>query len=1239
MATRRTLMLSLAALLGMAVPRPAIADDTDLLNRVTPAPNVLIILDTSQSMTWYGFSGESALTRGDEYPGYSVDRTPMARMALAKSVLSTVVDSYFNYLRLGLASYAEGGTPANPNASVRIKRYHYYCTRRAAYCTDSAGAPQGRQYLFFTPPTSSLATGASTTEWNNLQLWVNNANLNMPRQNTFTVRWDLDPGVSPNPRMNTINHGGSAPTPARTYCVWDVVVRLYNRDGTLQNGYPRSTTEERGQAPCQPNGTTGTITQTEAFANRASGEDPNPYKYNVTQSWSGFALYGASNRVAGYDTNFGPGWTDFTRAYTYNGNTRIVPANPGTPGGPPTYSWTYWYKGTCTDGCTGSLTTYATTGEAASQNPVLPSPRPVGVTRTYTWSGNNYEMNPPAAENTCALGTGITILVDVGGAPDKDSLKNYLGTGPDKTKELHGANNYTPLATALDTARAYFLDDDGVVQDDLQKDCRHNYLILITDGGESCPLVPVTGPGSPGDKAAALLNAPVNDFGGVPTFVVALDGASLKPDERTVLADIAAKGSVSGTGTYYSASSLASLLSALNAIIGSILTEQYSFVNPVVPALRNQDNLMLLQASFKTPPPPDPVTGLPDPNTPLWPGILAAYPMDSQGQVTITDQQISATPLWEAGALLANRASSTRVIKTVVGGSLVDFTKSPANPALQAALNMTIDVDGDSDVDNQDADKVIDTVRGPTNPGNKGFLGDIFHSVPIVVGPPTPTYADRTFDPANPTQLLSLSAAPDTFATFRSAKGTRQRLALVGANEGMLHAFNAGTFDSLQGKYNTGDGSEVWGFIPPQMLPNLQYLAVNQGHHYYVDASPRVADVWLDGVPNDGTPGSADGVKATNEWHTVLVGGFRQGGTGLYALDITDTTNPAFLWTYATTGQSWSEPAFGKVKVQFAGRLVDRWVVFVGDGYDPAGTNGRMVHAIDVQTGKALWQFATTSPVAAGPLAVDVNSDGYVDRVYVGTVGGDLLRLDVSAVGKSALGGNVDPAGGVMVATCPLATPNCWSGGVFFAAGPAQPFYTKATAAFDPDGNLWVFVGSGDRSNPMLVPGTANRAYGIKDPYPSVIIPLTEANLTDMTGTNTLDPSAVTGSGWFIQFRSGEKDWAETALVFNSQVFFTTFMPGSSGCGDVGSGSIYMVYYLTGGGVSDTALFTADPPQPSSRVFEVNAGATSRPVVTTGAQGSNAVVYMGNSNMLTLQPPFSAPPSIRSVLYWRRVLP
>jgi type IV pilus assembly protein PilY1 len=53
----------------------------------------------------------------------------------------------------------------------------------------------------------------------------------------------------------------------------------------------------------------------------------------------------------------------------------------------------------------------------------------------------------------------------------------------------------------------------------------------------------------------------------------------------------------------------------------------------------------------------------------------------------------------------------------------------------------------------------------------------------------------------------------------------------VGANDGMLHAFNADT------------GLEAWAFIPNGVLKNLQLLTAAGNtmlsiHTYYVDSSP-----------------------------------------------------------------------------------------------------------------------------------------------------------------------------------------------------------------------------------------------------------------------------------------------------------------------------------------------------------------------------------------------------------------
>ena len=113
-----------------------------------------------------------------------------------------------------------------------------------------------------------------------------------------------------------------------------------------------------------------------------------------------------------------------------------------------------------------------------------------------------------------------------------------------------------------------------------------------------------------------------------------------------------------------------------------------------------------------------------------------------------------------------------------------------------------------------------------------------------------------------------------------------------------------------------------------------------------MDGTPEVADVWLDD--------NNDGIKAADgsEWHTVVVMNLRQGGPGIFALDITDPLKPKMLSdptapagkTYPpyfnTCGQSWSEAAIGRVKVQIGGgKPVDRWVAFFGDG-DTATNKG-----------------------------------------------------------------------------------------------------------------------------------------------------------------------------------------------------------------------------------------------------------------------------------------------------------
>ena len=75
---------------------------------------------------------------------------------------------------------------------------------------------------------------------------------------------------------------------------------------------------------------------------------------------------------------------------------------------------------------------------------------------------------------------------------------------------------------------------------------------------------------------------------------------------------------------------------------------------------------------------------------------------------------------------------------------------------------------------------------------------------------------------------------------------------------------------------------------------------------------------------------AADQTKTKDQWKTILVCGLRKGGKTYFALDITDTLNPQYLWEFRTdsstlsqVGQSWSEPAIGRVKIELSGDLMN----------------------------------------------------------------------------------------------------------------------------------------------------------------------------------------------------------------------------------------------------------------------------------------------------------------------------
>jgi type IV pilus assembly protein PilY1 len=235
----------------------------------------------------------------------------------------------------------------------------------------------------------------------------------------------------------------------------------------------------------------------------------------------------------------------------------------------------------------------------------------------------------------------------------------------------------------------------------------------------------------------------------------------------------------------------------------------------------------------------------------------------------------------------------------------------------------------------------------------------------------------------------------------------------VGANDGMLHAFNAKEFElTAATRYDLGE--EIFAYIPSFVFDNfIEFTSPGYGHKYFVDQTPTIRAGA--GILENKPPVLA----AANQ--TILVGGLGKGGRGVYALDITapfamnspEKVAANVLWEYPVNsdddmGYSFSKP----VVVQSRDSLQNPWIVIFGNGYgspngdaalyilNPAKSpgNGLLVKKIVLGGGP--------DNGLSGVTPVDINFDRKVDYVYAGDLKGNLWKFDLT----STAAGNWDVA-------------------------------------------------------------------------------------------------------------------------------------------------------------------------------------------------------------------------------------
>jgi type IV pilus assembly protein PilY1 len=374
----------------------------------------------------------------------------------------------------------------------------------------------------------------------------------------------------------------------------------------------------------------------------------------------------------------------------------------------------------------------------------------------------------------------------------------------------------------------------------------------------------------------------------------------------------------------------------------------------------------------------------------------------------------------------------------------------------------------------------------------------------------------------------------------------------------------------------------------------------------------------------------------------------RKGGKIYFALNITDTLNPQYLWefprstdatTLAKVGQSWSEPAIGRVKVEVEGDLYERWVAFIGGGFDYTNNTGKAFFVVDIKSGDTIKEFSGIEGMnysfAAPPTAVDTNSDGYIDKVFIGDLGGQMWVFDVSFDGVNKKSNSQ------------------WSGKRLFTAPSSDTekhrIYYQPAVAFDLYGSPWIYFGTGDREHPNDLSNPAERFYAVKDNgegnYPRV----EDTHLLDVTSL-ALEKFSLAGFdstasfGWYVKLaKDGQKSEKVLAkpVVFNRLVYFSTYTYSvpTDPCTVAGEAKLYIAEYLSGGGalnVDDLVDLQGTPSEQRSKL--IGSGAPSAPVITVDVKGQ-ASVTVGTTSSQVLSTPIFSPSRSKEVLYWREVIP
>ncbi len=376
--------------------------------------------------------------------------------------------------------------------------------------------------------------------------------------------------------------------------------------------------------------------------------------------------------------------------------------------------------------------------------------------------------------------------------------------------------------------------------------------------------------------------------------------------------------------------------------------------------------------------------------------------------------------------------------------------------------------------------------------------------------------------------------------------------------------------DGVLRALNALNGQELWAYTPP---------GLDVTHRF----SGLMTDIRALRFDSDAN-GAIDPARGDRVW---LYFGLRRGGRSYYALDVTDSSRPQLLWQIGPAelpgvGETWPVPALARVRVGGESQNGESLVVFLGGGFDEvSGASGHRIFMVDAASGRLLWYAggpggiqvprppdlllpAMVASIAGRIAPLDVDRDGYADRLYAADLGGQLWRFDLTnGADRAALA-----AGGVIASIGALASAAAPEDARSFFNGPDVALILRRGAS--PYYNLG--IGSGDRAQPFSA--TAHdRFYSIRDWNPfgrlsqaayDGITPLVDSDLFDITDHLADASVPAAAPGWKLELRMhggwlGEKVLAESVTA-DGVILFSTFEPAPlSDCADSGVNRVYAV--------------------------------------------------------------------------------